>query len=167
MATGRPLSLKARALRLLAQREHSVVELRRKLLDFALRQEAASQHDAARRVREPSPAVAAEIDALMGWLEAGGYLNESRFVESRLRTRAPRYGNLRIREELDRHGVTLSAQARADLSASEVERARAVWRRKFDALPADAAARARQARFLAGRGFSADAIRRVLRDADD
>ena len=167
MATGPGPSLKARALKLLAQREHSAVELRRKLLGFALAQQAASQHDAERRVREPVPGVAAEIDALLDWLQAGGYLSESRFVESRLRTRAQRYGNLRIRDELDRHGVSLSPQAQADLAASEVERARAVWQRKFDALPADAAARARQTRFLAGRGFSADAIRRVLRDADD
>jgi regulatory protein len=36
-----------------------------------------------------------------------------------------------------------------------------VWARRFGQPAADRAERARQARFLAGRGFSADSIRRV------
>ena len=46
-------------------------------------------------------------------------------------------------------------------------RARAVWGRKFGCLAEDAAARARQMRFLAGRGFSAEVIRRVVSGEDD
>jgi regulatory protein len=54
-------------------------------------------------------------------------------------------------------------QAReADLSA-----ARAVWRKKFGALPADAKERARQQRFLLGRGFPADVVRRVVGGEED
>jgi regulatory protein len=54
------------------------------------------------------------------------------------------------------------ALAVASLQASEVERARAVWRKKFGVPPADAAQRAKQARFLAARGFDGAVIRRVL-----
>ncbi len=44
----------------------------------------------------------------------------------------------------------------------EAERARAVWARKFGQPPADPREYARQYRFMAGRGFSADCIRRLL-----
>ncbi|HMM84945.1 MAG: regulatory protein RecX [Gammaproteobacteria bacterium] len=153
------LSLKARALQWLAQRDHSRSELRGKLLRLAA---------AARRAGSPpdddDPAArAAEVDALLDELQRQGWLDERRFVESRVNTRAPRFGNVRIRSELSRLGVSLDADADAALRASEVERARAVWARKYQArAPADAAERARQMRFLAGRGFSAEVIRRVV-----
>ena len=44
---------------------------------------------------------------------------------------------------------------------TELARAQEVWRRRFGHPPADAAERARQMRFLAGRGFEGDIIRRV------
>ena len=62
------------------------------------------------------------------------------------------------------------AEAAGQLRATELERARAVWQKKFGAPAADTAARARQARFLAARGFAADVVRRVLNawpDADE
>ena len=55
-------------------------------------------------------------------------------------------------------------QAVAGLKSTELQRAREVWRRKFGALPADAAERGKQARFLAARGFDGEVIRRVLAD---
>ena len=162
------LSLEARALQLLAQREHSALEMRRKLVDHALKLAADAWATApSRRVRAPGADVQAEIDALLARLQEDGRLSDARFAESRLRVRASRWGNLRLRDELARHGLSPSAEESEALAASELERARAVWARKFDALPADAAQRARQARFLAGRGFSSEAIRRVLRDAAD
>ena len=48
----------------------------------------------------------------------------------------------------------------------EAARCRAVWARKFGRLPVDAAERGRQMRFLQYRGFSGDAIRRVMRGVD-
>ena len=165
--TSRPgLSLKARALHLLAQREHSALELRRKLLDHA-RKRAAETPEQERRARAATPEIEAEVDALLSWLQEGRHLSESRFVESRLRARSARYGNLRIRQELARHGLRPSAEEDQALAASELERARAVWARKFGAPAEDAAGRARQARFLAGRGFSAEVVARLLRDPED
>jgi regulatory protein len=52
-------------------------------------------------------------------------------------------------------------------SGTELERAREVWRRRFGAPAGDAVERARQMRFLAGRGFDGDVIRRVVRAGDD
>lgn len=151
-------SLKARALGWLAQREHSRSELRRKLLRRA-RADAAAQPPAA----DPAPAV----DELLDWLEAHDYLSAARFAESRLNARAARHGAERIRRELARHGVALPADALQALRETELARARAVWQRKFGAAAADAAGRARQARFLAGRGFSAEVIRRVVQGLPD
>ncbi|HNL42437.1 MAG TPA: RecX family transcriptional regulator, partial [Ottowia sp.] len=54
------------------------------------------------------------------------------------------------------------ADAARQLQGSEFDRALAVWRRRFAAPPGDAGERARQLRFLAGRGFSAEVAWRVL-----
>lgn len=160
-----PLSLRARALRWLSQREHSRLELRRKLLRAARRRDALAAEDGnAEAPVDPGP----EVDALLDWLAAHRYLSESRFVESRVHARSARFGNRRIVQELAQHGAALDAGAAEQLKASELGRARAVWQRKFGTAPAaDAAARAKQMRFLAGRGFSAEVIRRVIRGADD
>ncbi|WP_280153294.1 regulatory protein RecX [Piscinibacter sp. XHJ-5] len=170
-----PLSLKGRALALLAQREHSAGELRRKLLRHA-RAETARNAASATEGRpcagasdEGDDATAddalARVDAVIDWLRGQRYLSDERFVESRVHARASRYGNVRIRQELAQHGVSLSPEAAQTLRDSELERATDVWRRKFGTLPADAAERARQSRFLAQRGFSAAVISRVMRNA--
>jgi len=170
------LSLKACALQLLAQREHSRVELRRKLLAYASLQATAGPDAGAEpagsptftRRLPPPPQVQANVDTLLDWLAANGHLSEARFLEARVRTRAARLGNLRIRQELAQHGLQLRPEEEQALRDSELARARQVWARKFDAPAEDATGRARQQRFLAGRGFSADVIRHVLRgDADD
>jgi regulatory protein len=150
-------ALRARALRWLAQREHSRSELRRKLL----RQRADVAADAA---AETDPGL---VERVLDALQQQGWLSDERFAASRVRTRAPRQGLQRIRAELARHGLALDAGSAAALRASELERAHAVWQRKFGQPAADAAGRARQMRFLAGRGFDAEVIRRVLAGAAD
>ncbi len=170
---GPRLSLKARALQLLAQREHSRLELRRKLLAHANQvmagtpkpDPAAEPAEAAKFARRlpPTPETQADVDALLDWLTEKGHLSEARFVEARVRARAARLGILRIHQELAKHGLELAPEEVKALRESELARARQVWARKFDAPACDAAGRARQMRFLAGRGFSADVIRRLLR----
>jgi regulatory protein len=168
-----PPSLKARALQWLAQREHSRSELQRKLITHASASSRASaggrpvreDRDAAHDVGEvPESAADVEraVEAVLDWLEAHGHLSEARFVESRLHVRAPRFGHRRIAAELARHGVEIDADRAAALRTSEFERARAVWQRKFGQAAADVAGRMRQMRFLGGRGFDADVIRRVV-----
>jgi regulatory protein len=175
-----PRSLKARALQMLAQREQSRAELRRKLMPHAIAEEA--EHGNTGESGEPGetaegaislacgdgaagsrPAAAGRVDALLDWLEANRYLSQERFVESRVHARAARFGNLRIRQELAHHQAVLLPEAAQALRDSELERACAVHARKFQNPPSTAAEHAKQARFLAGRGFSPDTIRRVLR----
>ncbi len=137
-------SLKGRALRLLSMREHSRLELERKL----------ASHE-----QEPG-----ELARALDELAAKGFINEERVVESVLYRRASRLGAGRIRQELQAKGLEgdLVAQAMEQLKATELERAREVWRRKFDQPPQDAAQRAKQSRFLAARGFGGEVIRKVL-----
>ena len=166
-------SLKARALQWLAQREQSRAELRRKLLPHALAEvEAEVMAEAAATRAAPAPAPGplradasphARVDALLDWLEAHQHLSQERFVESRIHARSPRFGNLRIRQELKQHQVALPPLAAQALRDSELQRALVVRERKFAAPPSNVAERARQARFLAGRGFSPDVIARALR----
>jgi regulatory protein len=154
-----PLSLKGRAIALLAQREQSEPELRRKLLRWARAEPDAD--DAA----EVAARVAARVDTLIVWLREHDYLSEARFVDSRVHARAARYGNLRIRQELAQHGLAMPAETAQALKDSELQRAAEVWRRKFGAPAATPTERARQARFLAARGFSGEVITRVIRRA--
>jgi regulatory protein len=160
-----PRSLKARAMQWLAQREHSRAEMQRKLLPHARALVAQAQAGAPpESVEAPEPGeVLAKVTEVLDWLEAHQYLSQQRFAESRIHARAARHGNLRIQQELAQHGVVLDAETAQSLKSSEFERAREVWGRKFAALAADAAGRARQARFLSSRGFSAETVRRVLR----
>ena len=149
---GAARSLKARALQWLAQREQSRVELRRKLLPHALAEVEADELVAAERV-----------DALLDWLAEHNYLSSARFAESRVRARSARYGNLRIRQELKQHQVALDPATAQALKESELQRAMDLLARRFAAPPANLAERAKQARFLSGRGFSPEVIARALR----
>ena len=175
MATRAPLSLKARAVGLLAQREHSRAELRRKLLRIEQQQRerlaAAALAASSSGGKEPPPATEDDseagesaVDALLDALAADGYLDETRFVESRLHVRAGRFGTQRIQQELARHGLKLDAEQQAALRTTELERAREVWLKRFGAEPStEPAERARQARFLLARGFAPDVVRRLLK----
>ena len=171
----KPASIKASALRWLAQREHSRSEMRSKLLRLLARRAALlravsrsaaagaapAEDDNSAEAQDP----AAEVELLLQWLESGGHLSQARFIESRVHARQARFGNLRIRQELKQHGLSLDEPARQALQQTELLRAHEVWRKKFKLPAPDAASRLRQMRFLAGRGFSPDVVRQVVRGA--
>ena len=173
-----PLSLKARAIGLLAQREHSRLELRRKLISIERRARMAATgaspavdaQDEADLIEDIDAAgdgatqVEATVDALLDDLAAAGYLDETRFVESRVHLRASRFGVQRIQQELAQHGLKLDAEQQDALRSSELARARDVWLRRFGPTPSrEPAEQARQGRFLLARGFSPELVRRLLR----
>ena len=163
------LSLKGRALQLLAQRDQSRVELRRKLRRHAaIATAAVSERDEGVDDRESDEtsreAEHADVEVLLDWLESNRYLSAERFVESRVHAREGRFGNLRIKSELARHAVTLTPEMRCLLAASELERARLVRSQRFSAPPSSAVERAKQARFLAGRGFSSEVVHVLLKE---
>ena len=150
--SGFALSLKGRALRLLSSREQSRAELERKL----------GSHE-----EEPG-----QLATVLDELEAKDFISPTRVIESVINRRQAKMGASRIKGELQRKGLDagMVAEAMDGLKATELERAREVWRKKFDSKtdagtsPAD---RAKQMRFLAARGFGADAIRRVVSGRGD
>jgi len=104
----------------------------------------------------------AAVDQLLDWLVANKYLSETRFVESRVNARSRKQGTMMIKYELQRHGLVLEPEQAAALRETEFARAQALWQRKFGEVAPDARVRARQARFLAARGFAADVVRRIV-----
>jgi len=143
------MTMRERALRLLARREYTRGEMARKLAPYS---------------EDKS-----ELDALLDDLTQRGWLSETRFVEMVVSARQGKYGSLRIVHELREKGVSEEAIAAAlpEVRENELETARAVWAKKFGTLPADAKERAKQMRFLAGRGFSQELIGKVLRKRSD
>lgn len=206
-----PAALKSRALRWLAQRDHSRAELERKLLtharalarlaEAALAAQAgsgpvgpsgvpdAALDDAAPAPPStdtplPAPLVPAppvpdaplpdsllrdRIAAVIDGLAAAGLMNEPRMAEALLAAKAPRFGERRLRQVMQQRGLepALVDAAVQQARGSELERARALWQRRFGSPGATPAERARQMRFLAGRGFGSEVIRRVVRGAPD
>lgn len=151
--SGFALSLKGRALRLLASREQSRSELEKKL-----------------KPHEETPGQLAQV---LDELQAKDFISEARVVESVINRRQAKLGASRIRQELFSKGIDKEAviDAMAGLKATELERARELWQRKFaaksDGQPHDRAAQTKQMRFLAARGFSGDVIRRAMSSPDD
>ena len=142
-------SLRARALALLARREYSRHELATRLASFT---------------EDP-----ADIPELLDDFERRGWLSEARVVEQVVATRRRRFGASRISFELRGKGVSESAIAGAQeqLKASEFDAARAVWQRKFGKRAVGSSERARQIRFLQGRGFALETALRIVKHAGD
>jgi regulatory protein len=142
-----PVELRARALRLLARREHSRAELGRKLSGHAETPEA--------------------LELLLIDLEKGKQLSDERYAEERVRSLSRKYGAARIRQDLKARGVDRETIDRIS-AEGELERARGILARKYREPAATREERARRGRFLMSRGFSSEVIRSLLssRDAD-
>lgn len=140
-------SLRQRAIRLLARREHTRVELERKLAPHG----------------EPE-----EIEAVIAELARADLQSDARFAESYVRSQAARLGAARLAQSLRTRGVDaalIAAQLDSAELPDELERAAAVWTKKFIGPPADRREWAKQARFLQGRGFSSETIGKLLKTA--
>ena len=137
-------SLKGRALRLLSQREHSRLELERKL----------AEHET-----EPG-----QLAKALDELQARGFISEERVVESVVHRRAAKLGTARLKQELNAKGLSgeIVSEALEQLRGTELERAREVWARKFGEPATEPKEKARQIRFLVSRGFAAEVVRKIV-----
>jgi len=147
MSTGP--NLRGRALGYLARREHSRLELEKKLTPYA-------------------PTVE-ELSSMLDSLERCGFLSEERMVEQVVHIRRNRFGSRRIVYELQQKGVDeeLISAVLPRLKETELEAARTVWQKKFGTTPASATERTKQIRFLMGRGFGTEIITQVLDPWDE
>jgi regulatory protein len=132
----------------LARREYSRAELHAKLSPFV----------------EACDDLEAELDALT----RRGWLSDERAAGQLVNQRRSRFGTQRIAHEMRQKGLSedLINAALPALMQGELEAARAVWQKKFGALPDNAKEKARQMRFLQSRGFSADVIFKLMKFAD-
>lgn len=137
------MTLRERALNLLARREHSRAELARKLAPHVDNE---------------------DLDSLLDDLEREKLLSNARYAEMLAHARSGRHGSLRLKADLRDKGVPAEVMESTLAGAREhdLDAARAVWLKKFGEPPRDAAERAKQMRFLAGRGFPPDVVRRVV-----
>ena len=142
------MTLRARALGMLARREHGRAELARKLAGHA---------------------PADEVAELLDELERENLLSDVRFAEMLTHARAGRHGSVRLRAELREKGLPAEVieAAVGEARGQDLDAARVVWLKKFGEPPRDGTERARQMRFLAGRGFPAEIVRKVVDNADD
>jgi regulatory protein len=148
MASHPEPSLKARAMRFLARREHTRVELRRKL---------------AARAQEGE-----DVEAVLDDLAKRGWLSDSRFAEQAIRAKSRRFGPMKLAHYLRSKGVgdeAIEAGLRG-AGADGIASVEAVWRSRFRASPADEREKLRQVRFLQGRGFPIDTVFKFLKSME-
>lgn len=140
----KPPVLREQALACLARREHSRAELMRKLAQSGHAEE--------------------DVAALLDDFAARNWLSDRRFAESYVADHLAKSGPVKLAYELRQRGVadSLIEEVLAGTRDSELARAREVWRKKFGTPPADAQEKAKQMRFLQGRGFSLDIIGRAI-----
>lgn len=137
-----PAELRARALRLLARREHSRRELGRKLSLHAETPEA--------------------LELLLGDLEKRKQLSDERFASERARVLSRKYGAARIRQDLKAKGVPEELVSRFSSFSDELQKARAILERKYRTPAATREEKAKRMRFLQSRGFSSEIIFALL-----
>src|SRR5690349_12912870 len=146
----KPPDPKTQALKLLARREHSARELKRKL--------------AARGITDDEAAAAVEHAIAENWQ------SDARYAGMLVRTRVSGgYGPARIEAELEVAGVP-SEQVRAALDEAAVDwtaLAVEVHAKKFGRAPKTSAERAKQYRYLQGRGFDSSQIAAALKGSGD
>jgi regulatory protein len=150
MTTAKPEpSLRVRAMRFLARREHSRAELKRKLA--------------------PKVAEGEDIDAVLDDLAKRGWLSDVRFAEQTARAKARRFGPRKLAHYLRSCGVddeTIGAGIR-NAGVDGVSSLESIWHSRFRAAPASEREKIRQVRFLQGRGFEIDTIFKFLKTLEE
>lgn len=146
MASDQDLSKKIynSALGLLSRREHSLQELRQKIL------------------KKYSPIDLCLLDDALHRLKENGLQSNERFCECYIRSRlAKGFGLERIENELRERGIAdgvRGVEQEFDINAVLAS----VWRKKFKVLPADFEEKTKHIRFLRYRGFSQGDIDRLF-----
>ncbi len=145
--TSNDFSLRARALGLLARREHSVKELQRKLTPHVVEGD--------------------DLEALLQDLIKRGWISDGRFAELVVNAKQSRFGSMKLAHELREKGVDENLVLQATAAIDDLQNAKVVWQKKYGKSPANRNEWAKQARFLQSRGFGFDVIKQVLKDDPD
>jgi len=141
------VELRARALRLLARREHTRQELEGKL--------------------SPHAGSSEDLQNLISGLKQKNQLSEERFAEERARRLSRKYGAARIRQDLKAKGVSEELISRFSPSENEMQKAKEILERKYRTPAATREEKAKRMRFLQSRGFSSEIIFKLLSARSD
>lgn len=111
--------------------------------------------------RAPSPEL---VESVLDELEGMKLLSDRRMAESLVRNGAERFGRARLSQDLQRKGLdeSLISNVLQPLAEDEKSRAQAVWQRRFGKPPTSLKEKARQYRFLVGRGFAPGIVSAVV-----
>jgi regulatory protein len=145
LTAGKPATLKAQAVRLLARREYARRDLEQRLIAKGASRD--------------------EVVAVLDELSSQGLLSNERFAHALVAQKSGSYSRRSIRGELKRKGVSGEAieGALSDAAIEDDAALLALWQRRFGTPPASDREKARQVRFLQSRGFELSAIFKMLR----
>jgi len=150
-----------RAVRILAVRDHSEQELRRKLAAPVM----------GKNGPEDIGATAEEVEQVIAWCHEHNYLDDNRFISRFIASRSRKgYGPARIRQELNQKGISRESAEKA-MRECEIEwhvlaREQAV-RKYGEPLPTAFAEKVKVQRFLLYRGYLMEDIQEIWRNFDD
>lgn len=150
-----------RAVRILAMRDHSEQELRRKLAAPVMGKNGPEDIDATPE----------DYDKVIAWCIESRYLDDGRFVQQFIASRSRKgYGPVRVRQELNQKGITREAIERA-MRECEIDWAvlarDQVIRKYGEPLPVDFSDKVKVQRFLLYRGYLMEDIQAIWRNFDD
>lgn len=140
--------LKSRALYYLAKREYSASELKEKLKTFTI--ELNLNQD--------------DLGNLIAELQKQNLQSDDRFCESYINSKKNKFGILRLQHDLAQKGISediISIYINS-LRDDEYNFALGVWQKKFDAPAKDQNEKAKQIRFMQGRGYGYEIINKII-----
>lgn len=150
------LKINQRAINYLAKREYSRVELRNKLVkdiqNITLSNEESIIHEL--------------INYVLDDLSHQNWQSDQRYAEQITRVKGTLFGVIRLKQEFKQRGLSdeLMKKELGDLKNTELARATEVWQRKFGCSPINLKERAKQARFMASRGFDFETFCKILKN---
>lgn len=150
-----------RAVRILAMRDHSELELRRKLAAPVV----------SKKGVEPSEATPEDVDRVVAWCCENHYLDDGRFVQQFIASRSRKgYGPARIRQELNQKGIPREMGERAmrecEIDWASLAKDQAI-RKYGEPLPTEFAQKVKIQRFLLYRGYLMEDIQDIWRNFSD
>lgn len=148
--------INTRAIAYLARREYSRGELKNKLTRAFENFTSDDAHDSL-------------IEQILDDLQRGNWQSDERYAAQLSKVKGERFGVARLKHEFKQKGLDaeLVQHELASLRATEFERAREIWRKKFGEPPADLKEKAKQARFMASRGFGFEIVSKIIKGLDD
>ena len=150
-----------RAIRILAMRDHSEQELRRKLVAPVM----------SKNGPEALDVTPDELEQVVAWCIENRYLDDNRFVGQFIASRSRKgYGPARIRQELSQKGIARQdvEQAMRECDIDWVSLAREQAQRKYgEPLPSDFTEKVKVQRFLLYRGYLMEDIQEIWRNFAD